>query len=285
LAGQTKSFRDSVQIGEIGPTLCKQLLDFKVTTPLKLNEDQRSDLQRLIRSSSVKDWSEASAALATGVEASIAAWISAKAVEATSQDHAHLQHLVQLLTSSRDLSVGLVRTRVATLHPAMVRRIEARAAHLAESISAFEPIALGFKSWARSAPAAELIPMLERLLVQGGQFVSGRNRPKGKQSAPRFERAIAARPNTPKNEEGYAGGRPIHHDLQLLVSFLAIDWLLSTGLQPDRGRSDKVPFGALVFMVFGWIGKEDKAAHSLRVYWSPPKPRPKKKPLAALSQG
>jgi hypothetical protein len=38
-------------------------------------------------------------------------------------------------------------------------------------------------------------------------------------------------------------------------------------------------------MVFGWIGKEDKAAHSLRTYWSSPKPSPKKKQLAALSQG
>jgi hypothetical protein len=39
----------------------KQLLDYEVATPFKLDEDKRSDLQRLIRSSSVKDWSKASA--------------------------------------------------------------------------------------------------------------------------------------------------------------------------------------------------------------------------------
>ena len=88
-----------------------------------------------------------------------------------------------------------------------------------------------------------------------------------------------------QEEQRKAGGRPQEECLRLLISFLAIDWLLSTGLQPDKGRSDHPPFGAFVFMVFRWIGEEDKAAHSLRTYWYPTKPRQKKKPLPALSQG
>jgi hypothetical protein len=96
-------------------------------------------------------------------------------------------------------------------------------------------------------------------LVQGGQFVAGRNRPKGKKSAPRFEASAAARPNTPTNGEGCAGRRPNRDDLWTLISYLAIDWLLSTGRQPAKGRSDKTPFGALTFMVFRWIGEADKA--------------------------
>ena len=87
------------------------------------------------------------------------------------------------------------------------------------------------------------------------------------------------------NGEGYAGGRPTRDDLWTLISYLAIDWLLSTGRQPDKGRSDETPFGALAFMVFRWIGEGEKAAHSLRTYWNLPKPRPKKKKSAALSQG
>jgi hypothetical protein len=256
-----------------------------VATPFKLDEDKRSDLQRLIRSSSVKDWSKASATLMAGVEGSVAAWSELSELHVTPKGVVQLSGLVALLTGSPQPSIAQIRMRVASLPPGIVRHIEGRALRLSDQVKKFRPIGLSLKTWAQRAAPDDLVKLLSCCLVQGGQFVSGRNRPKGKQSAPRLERAIAARPNTPKNEEGYAGGRPIHHDLQLLVSFLAIDWLLSTGLQPDKGRSDKVPFGALVFMVFGWIGKEDKAAHSLRTYWSSPKPSPKKKQLAALSQG
>jgi hypothetical protein len=87
------------------------------------------------------------------------------------------------------------------------------------------------------------------------------------------------------SNKGKPEDAPKEEYLRLLISFLAIDWLLSTGLQPDKGRSDHPPFGAFVFMVFRWIGEEDKAAHSLRTYWYPTKPRQKKKPLPALSQG
>ena len=257
-----------------------------MATPFKLDEDQRSDLQRLIRSNSVKDWSKASAALMAGVEGSVMAWSELSELRVTRQGIVQLSALVALLTASPQPSIVLIRKRVAALPPRIVRHIEGRALRLSDQVQKFRPIGLSLKMWAQRAAPDDLVKLLTSCLVQGGQFVSGRNRPKGKQSAPRFELLIAARPNTPKNEEGYAGGRPIHDDLQLLVSYLAIDWLQSTGFQPTKGRSDHTPFGALVFMVFRWIGEEDKAAHSLRTYWYPSKPRTKKKKLSVpLSQG
>lgn len=254
-------------------------LQFKVT------EDQRSDLAGLVRSCLGKNWRAASNLLAERIEASVSASINANEGYVRSEDRAQLARLIRLLTSSQAQPIGLIRARVAALSPSNIRLIEARVSRLAGDDTAFAPIAFGFQKWAKSTQPAELVRMLERILFQGGRIAPGRNRPGGKRSAPHFEASIAAMPNMQKNKEGYAGGRPERDDLRLLISFLAVDWLQSTGLPPDKGRSDITPFGALVFMVLRWIGEEDKATHSLRTYWSPPRPRPKKKPTAALSQG
>lgn len=256
-----------------------------MSAPFKVTEDRRSDLERLVRSCMVKDWRTASNLLAGRIEASVFASINANEDRVRPQDRGQLHRLVQLLTSSQAPPVGQIRARSAALAPSIVRQIEARASRLSLHNSALEPVALDFKRWVTTAPGNALAPLLLTLLIDGGQLVPGRKRPGGKQSSPRFEPTIAALPRTIKNIDGFAGGRHERDDLRLLISFLAIDWLQSTGLQPDKGRSDKTPFGALVFMVFSWIGEEDKAAHSLRTYWYPPKPRPKKKPLPNLSQG
>lgn len=202
----------------------------------------------------------------------------------TVRDFPLLRRLVRHLLTD-DPSIGLIRHQIAKLPEALVRQIEATALSRSAQVPIFRPLATDLLSWARNASAGELVAQLRLCLVAEGGMVPGRRRPNGKQSAPHFEARIAPLPNTLKNDEGYAGGRPQRHDLHLLISFLAIDWLQSTGLPPDKGRSDEVPFGALVFMVFRWIGEGDKAAHSLRTYWYPPKPRPKKKPTTALSQG
>lgn len=256
-----------------------------MTAQFKLDADQRGDVDRLIRSISVEDWSSVATALATGIEASISAWSAARDVRVAAPELSQLSRLVQLLTSTGAPKIGLIRTRVAALPPGIVREIEGRASRLSLTIDRFRPLGFGLKAWAKTAPPDALVSLLTSCLFQGGQLIPGRKRPNGKQSAPRFEPTIAAHHNTPKNEEGYPGGRPIRNDLQLLISYLAIDWLRSTGFKPDKGRSDKVPFGALVFMVFRWIGEEGKAAHSLRTYWYPSKPRTKNKLSVTLSQG
>ncbi|MEI6800023.1 MAG: hypothetical protein WCO04_12530 [Pseudomonadota bacterium] len=256
-----------------------------MTAQFTLNPDQRGDLERLIRAGSVKDWSGATAALAERIEASISAWSAARDMGVTAQGLAHLSRLVKLLTSSGAPKIGLIRTRVAALPPGIVREIEGRASRLSLTIDRFRPLGFGLKAWAKTAPPDALVSLLRSCLFQGGQLVPGRNRPGGKQSAPRLEPLILSRGKARQNDDVKAGGRPSEDDLRLLISFLAIDWLLSKGLQPDKGRSDHTAFGDLVFMVFQWIGEEEKAAHSLRTYWYPPKPRPKEMPSAALSQG
>jgi hypothetical protein len=274
-------------IGRPPHTLARPLLLMRksMPRPFELNDDQRSDLHRLVQSSLPNNWRDASAALSRCVEASVSAWISAKDAEVKPQENAHLQPLIQLLTSTREPSIGLVRTRATTLPRSIVRQIEGRAASISASIEAFRPIASDFKGWAKAAPATELISMLQSLLFQAGHLLPGRNRPNGRQSGHRFEPLVMGRGKGLPEEQRKAGGRPQEEYLRLLISFLAVDWLLSTGLQPDKGRSDHPPFGAFVFMVFRWIGEEDKAAHSLRTYWYPTKPRQKKKRLLALSQG
>ena len=47
---------------------------------------------------------------------------------------------------------------------------------------------------------------------------------------------------------------------------LVTDWALVTGLEPEPGRSEQIPFGALVHHVFRWMGIET-AEQSLRRYW------------------
>lgn len=250
-----------------------------------LSAEQRSDLERLVRLSGVPDRRTVFRDLAQRVEASASAWAAAHAARIGLEDQTRLSHLVRLLTSAHSPGIGLIRARVAALPLGIVRVIEGRARQLSLQVEAFSPLGTDLKSWAKSAKPNDLVTLLSGCLIQGGQWMAGRNRPNSKQSAPRLMPIIAARSNTLKNNDGFAGGRPSRDDLRLLISFLAVDWLQSTGLQPDKGRSDETPFGALVFMVFCWIGEADKAAHSLRTYWYPPKPRPKTTQSAALSLG
>jgi hypothetical protein len=65
----------------------------------------------------------------------------------------------------------------------------------------------------------------------------------------------------------YDNGRPSHDALLRFACFLAADWHIATGLMPQPGRSERKPFGELVHLVFGWLGKERQATATLRRYW------------------
>ena len=206
-----------------------------MSAPFKFTEDRRSDFERLVRSCVGKDWRTVSNLLAERIEASVSASIDADEGPARSKDRGQLRRLVQLLTSSQSPPVGQIRACSKALAPSIVRQIEARVSRLSLHNSAFEAVALGFEQWVATAPGNELAPLLLALLIDGGQLVPGRKRPGGKQSRLRFERTIAVLPRTLKNIDGFAGGRPSNDDLRLLISFLAVDWLLSTGLDcPHR---------------------------------------------------
>jgi hypothetical protein len=238
-----------------------------LTVRFILEGDQRSDLQRLVRSVSTKDWRATSEALYKGVEASISAWLDSKDLWVTAQGRAQLSDLVALLTSVHRPQIGLIRARVANLPAGVVHEIEARVKQLVIKDERFRPLRAGLKVWARKANANELVELLTGCLILGGTRVMGRNRANGTQSAPRLLPVIVGRMTQSTHSRNPTGGRPRDDDLRLLVSFLAVDWLLSTGLQPVKGRSDATHFGALVFLVFRWIGAEAKATHALREFW------------------
>ncbi len=63
------------------------------------------------------------------------------------------------------------------------------------------------------------------------------------------------------------GGRPADNAEVRLLAHLAVDWLESTGVEPEAGRYGNSAFSGLVYSVFGWLDVEDKAQHSLRQYW------------------
>lgn len=223
-------------------------------------------------------------ALAAQVETSIAAWLEATELQITAESRNHLSALMVLLTPSQDPKVGLIRARVAKLPASIVKQIEGRIGQLIVNDQRFLPLASGLKIWAKTAKQTDLVELLRGCLTVGGVIRRGRNRGNGKQSASRLELIPYGQAQGLAAGQTPRGGRPNNSQLQALISFLAMDWLLSTGLQPDRGRSDKKPFGALVYMVFSWIGCENQAEYSLRRYWSHvAKPARRKKTPANLS--
>jgi len=64
------------------------------------------------------------------------------------------------------------------------------------------------------------------------------------------------------------GGRPADDAEVRLIAHLAVDWLESTGVEPEAGRDGHSAFSGLVHDVFGWIGRSKKATFSLRTYWA-----------------
>jgi hypothetical protein len=107
-------------------------------------------------------------------------------------------------------------------------------------------------AWAKSAPDDELVRVLPALVQDGGRWVQGRSRGRGKRSAPRFEpRIMGVVRGSPEAKS--MGGRPRKEATRTLVMHLAGVWCRSTGRIPGTGRSDRCGFGKLVHMVFQWI--------------------------------
>ena len=84
-------------------------------------------------------------------------------------------------------------------------------------------------------------------------MISGRRRLNGRPSAAHFEPIIFGRGrcvSMPKRK----GGRPADDAKVRLIAHLAVDWLISTQVQPEGGRDGHSAFSALVYDVFCWIG-------------------------------
>ena len=233
-------------------------------TLIHLSDDDRFAVSLAVESLGIRNEVSVSADLCDRIETNVSAYRA----EVDDRLHlsdwlAQLRSLAQLLSSDAP-SVGLIRTRVARLPAPHARQIEARALRLSSNVPAFSGIDLDLRDWARRASPADLVQVLCLCLVEGGAMIAGRRRPNGHRSAAHFEPVVFGRGvNMPKRK----GGRPADDAEVRLIAHLAVDWMISTGVRPGRGRDGHSAFSGLVHDVFGWIGIENKAQHCLRMYW------------------
>ena len=201
------------------------------------------------------------------IEASVSTYLAEEHDQADRADWVgQLRSLAQLLLSD-DPSIGLIRTHVARLPAPLIRQIEARALRLANQVPACLAVASSLVRWSKVASAADLIPVLRLCVGEGGAVLAGGMRPTGRRSKAHLEPIVLGRgwhmSWLPKLE----GGRPADNAEVRLLAHLAVDWLESTGVEPEAGRDGNSAFSGLVYSVFGWLDIEDKAQHSLRQYW------------------
>lgn len=253
--------------------------------PFQPEEEKRSELGLLLRSRGISDWSATATILWRLVQQSITVWESTVSDREKPEDLTRLRHIARLVLSN-DPQIFLIRKRVAELPDRLVRLLQARAQQISRLDPIYQPLQRDLIGWSKTCRPAELVPLLRVCLIGGGELVPGRLRPSGRRSISHFEPMIVGRGRGLKGVEKRNGGRDRNDELYLLIAFLAVDWLKATGLAPEKGRSDRTPFGALVFMVFRWIGEAEKAPHSLRRYWFPVTQRSHRTiPSWDLSQG
>ncbi len=237
-------------------------------TTFELTADTHLDILRLVQSLGIRPSNAfgVSTQLCARIATSIDAYLADADNRVDPTELARELRLVTRLVLAADPSIGLIRSHVAELSDYAVGQIEARALRLSSNAPAFSGIGLELRSWARGATPADLLLVLRFRLVEGGAMVSGRRRPNGRQSASHFEPIVFGRGrgvSLPKLE----GGRPADDAEMRSIAHLAVDWLISIGVQPEGGRDGHSAFSALVHSVFSWIGIEAKAIYCLRAYW------------------
>ena len=236
-------------------------------TFFRLSEDDRFAVSMAVGWLGVRNKDTISHALCDRIEASVSTYLAEEHDQADRANWAgQLRSLAQLLLSEAP-SIGLIRTRVARLPAPLIRQIESRALRLADQVPACANVGSDLLSWAKVAPAADLIPLLRLCVVEGGAMVRGQDRPTGRQSASHFEPIVFGRGRRMGWLPKLQGGRPADDAEVRLIAHLAVDWLESTSVEPEAGRDGNSAFSGLVYSVFGWLDIEDKAQHSLRQYW------------------
>jgi len=237
-------------------------------TSFFLSEDARFSVFLAVESLGIRNEVSISGALCDRMAGSITAYLAEVGDRPDVSDWvARLRPLAQLLLSDAP-SIGLIRTRVAGLPAPLIRQIEARALRLADQVPACAIVGSDLLGWAKVAPATDLISLLRLCVVDGGAVLLGRNRPSGRQSAPHFEPVVLGRGRGMSWLPKLVGGRPADDAEVRLIAHLAVDWLESTGVEPEAGRDGNSAFSGLVYSVFGWLDIEDKAQHCLRQYWA-----------------
>lgn len=234
-----------------------------------LSVELRSDVLRLVQSLKISNSDEFSVshALCDRISGSITAYLAEVCDRPDVSDWVgQLRSLTQLLLSDAP-SIGLIRTRVARLPAPLIRLIESRALRLTDQVPACANVGSDLLGWAQDAASSNLIRLLRLCVVEGGAMVRGQDRPTGRASASHFEPIVLGRGQGISWLPKLAGGRSADDAEVRLIAHLAVDWLESTGVEPESGRDGYSAFSGLVYSVFDWLDIEDKAQHSLRQYW------------------
>jgi hypothetical protein len=240
-----------------------------VSDLISLSTDDRSDVLRLIKSLEVGVWDAfaVSVTLCDRIEASVSVYRAEVSGNLGAGQASPALRSLALRLTQEDPSDVEVRDLITALPPAAVEQIEARALRLADKVPACATVGSDLLGWSKITTATDLIPLLRLCVVEGGAMVPGQDRPTDRQSAPHLEPVVFGRgravPGLPKLQ----GGRPADDAEVRLIVHLAVDWLESTGVEPEAGRDGSSAYSGLVYSVFGWLDIEDKAQHSLRQYW------------------
>ena len=237
-------------------------------TRYHLSEDARFSVVLSVEALGIRNEVSISSALCNRIAESISAYLAEVDDRTAMLDWAIQLRLLAQLVLSGEPSIGLIRTRVAGLPAPLVRRIEARAIRLADQVPACAIVGSDLLGWANVAPATDLIPLLRLCVVEGGAVVLGRDRPTGRPSARGLEPVVFGRGRAVRGLPKLAGGRTADDAEVRLIAHLAVDWLESTGVEPEAGRDGHSAFSGLVHSVFGWIGRSKKAQNCLRQYWA-----------------
>ena len=133
----------------------------------------------------------------------------------------------------------------------------------------------GLCAWAQSCPEGELLDKLPGLIAAGRAQSYGQLRDDGDNSAPHVEPMIMGELLRLKpvgepvaaRKSAHKGGHPADKAVDDLVAELALLWLEATGNRPPSSRSDKQPFGGMVYLVLEKAGA-GSPQNALRRYWA-----------------
>ena len=133
----------------------------------------------------------------------------------------------------------------------------------------------GLCGWVQSCPNEVLLEQLPGMIVDGRALSHGQRRDNGNHSAPHTEPMImgefirlvpVGEPMT-RRKSAHKGGHPSDFAVDTLIADMAILWLEVTGNPPPSSRSDKKPFGRLVYWVLNKVG-DVSPQNALRRYWA-----------------
>jgi len=198
--------------------------------------------------------------------------------------------LLLLRAAERGDSKSSLLALMSTSAPGTLEYLSQRAERI------WAPLGLGvlfqgdLADWAQTATQNELAKMLLHCCAEGRQFIEGRQRPHGKNSAGKFEPVVLGLADGAggKNSEKYPivytnpdfkplpqisnAGRPTVDTEVDLILHLANDWYRITETFEAGGVSDENPLVEFITSVFRWADIKN-VSYALRVYWAELKAR------------